>query len=326
MRGLKKARRVRYRARSDARNISSLSRPKALLPFIQGRLPTLKRARRRIAEAIIRDPEDFIAHSISELAAEARVSPGSIVMFCKSLGLKGLPTLKMALARELSEPFFVPRDQIKNQDAGASTLQKVFGEHIRALQETLRINSNDVLRHAVKVLANAQRITLFATGLSYPVAYSLCARLRLIGFPANIEYDSHLQLAAAADMRAGEAAIGISVAGNTRETVECLQLARRRGAKTICITNSIDSLLAQAADVRLYAAPSEVKYFQAPLASRVAQLAIADALLVELGIQHRRQALAHLRRAEEYLLQRRMSGSRESTKPPRILHHHPSAG
>src|SRR5579875_1374046 len=289
MRGLKKARRVRYRARSDARNISSLSRPKALLPFIQGRLPTLKRARRRIAEAIIRDPEDFIAHSISELAAEARVSPGSIVMFCKSLGLKGLPTLKMALARELSEPFFVPRNQMKNHDAGASTLQKVFGEHIRALQETLRINSNDVLRHAVKVLAKAQRITLFATGLSYPVAYSLaprgkgsgkgpgippfstrlsypvgfslCARLRLIGFPANIEYDSHLQLAAAADMRAGEAAIGISVAGNTRETVECLQLARRRGAKTICITNSIDSLLAQAADVRLYAAPSEVKYF-----------------------------------------------------------------
>jgi len=58
----------------------------------------------------------------------------------------------------------------------------------------------------------------------------------------------------------------------------------------------------------------------------VAQLAIADALLVELGIQHRRQALAHLRRAEEYLLQRRMSGSRESTKPPRILHRHPSAG
>src|SRR5579875_4028504 len=193
----------RRRAPQSAKDLSKPSHPQALIPFLQGLLPTLKRARRRIAEAIIRDPEDFIAHSISELAAGARVSPGSIVMFCKSLGLKGLPTLKMALARELSEPFFVPRDQIKNHDAGASTLQKVFGEHIRALQETLRINSNDVLRHAVKVLANAQRITLFATGLSYPVAYSLCARLRLIGFPANIEYDSHLQLAAAADMRAG---------------------------------------------------------------------------------------------------------------------------
>lgn len=307
----------RRRAPRRARHISEPTPPKALVPFLQGRLPTLKRARRRIAEAIIRDPEDFIAHSISELAAGARVSPGSIVMFCKSLGLKGLPALKMALARELSEPFFVARDKAKNQHSGATTLEKVFGEHIRALQETLRINSADALRNAVRALSKAQRISLFATGLSYPVAYSLCARLRLIGFPAHAEYDSHLQLAAAADMRGGEVAIGISVAGNTRETVECLRLARSRGARTICITNSIDSLLAQAAEIKLYGAPSEVKYFQAPLASRVAQLAIADALLVELGIRHKRRALAHLRRAEEHLLQRRMTGSGNLKNPAR---------
>jgi hypothetical protein len=47
----------------------------------------------------------------------------------------------MALARELSEPLFVSRDPIRNQDSDATTLQKVFDEHIRALQETLRINS-----------------------------------------------------------------------------------------------------------------------------------------------------------------------------------------
>jgi RpiR family carbohydrate utilization transcriptional regulator len=308
----------RRRTPQSAKGPSKPSHPQALIPFLQGLLPTLKRARRRIAEAIIRDPEDFIAHSIAELAAGARVSPGSIVMFCQSLGLKGLPALKMALARELSEPLFVSRDPIRNQDSDATTLQKVFDEHIRALQETLRINSAETLRNAVRALSQARRISLFATGLSYPVAYSLCARLRLIGFPAHAEYDSHLQLAAAADMRSGEVAIGISVAGNTRETVECLRLARSRGARTICITNSIDSLLAQAADIRLYGAPSEVKYFQAPLASRVTQLAIADALLVELGIRYKRQALAHLRRAEEHLLQRRLTGLGNLKNPARL--------
>jgi hypothetical protein len=131
----------RRRTPQSAKGPSKPSHPQALIPFLQGLLPTLKRARRRIAEAIIRDPEDFIAHSIAELAAGARVSPGSIVMFCQSLGLKGLPALKMALARELSEPLFVSRDPIRNQDSDATTLQKVFDEHIRALQETLRINS-----------------------------------------------------------------------------------------------------------------------------------------------------------------------------------------
>jgi hypothetical protein len=131
-----------------------------------------------------------------------------------------------------------------------------------------------------------------------------------IGLPAMIEYDSHLQLAAASGMCRGEVGIGVSLAGNTRETVESLRLAKARGAHTLCITNSIDSPVAQAADIKLYAAPSEVKYFQAPLASRVTQMALADALLNELSRATRRRTLSHLRRAGEHLLQRRLDDSR----------------
>ena len=76
----------------------------ALMPLIQGMLPSLKRAQRRIAEAVLDDPEQFVSHSISELAADYGVSAGSIVIFCKSLGLRGFPALKIAIARELSEP------------------------------------------------------------------------------------------------------------------------------------------------------------------------------------------------------------------------------
>lgn len=130
-----------------------------------------------------------------------------------------------------------------------------------------------------------------------------------IGLPAFIEYDSHLQLAAAARMHAGDVALAVSVAGNTSETVECLRISKAQGARTICITNSVGSPLARAADIRLYAAPREVKYFQAPLASRVSQLALADALLVILGNRQKRKALAHLERVEKYLLRRRLQSA-----------------
>lgn len=292
-----------------------LGHHKTLLPVIQGRLPTLKRVQRRIAEAVIKDPEQFIAQPISELAERCEVSPGSIVIFCKSLGLKGLPALKMALARELAGPLFASPGKTGSQNHAPAVLQKVFEEHIKALQDTLRLNAPETLAEAVRLLTKGRRIVLFSIGLSYPVAYSLYARMRFIGLTALIEYDSHLQLAAAAEMRPGDVAIGVSLAGNTRETVECLRLAKSQGARTICITNSIDSLLAQTADIRLYAAPSEVKYFQAPLASRVTQLALADALLVDLGVQRRRRALSHLRRAEEHLLQRRMADFKGVRQP-----------
>jgi len=277
-----------------------------LMPLIQGMVPTLKRAQRRIAEAVAGDPEQFISHSISELAADYGVSAGSIVIFCKSLGLRGFPALKIALARELSEPILRSGDKNRPPSGLPGILQGVFERHVESLQQTLKLNTPDSFDRAVKCLLKARRIVLFSIGLSYPIAYSLYARLRFIGLPAFIEFDSHLQVAAAAEIHRGDVGLAVSVAGSTRETVECLRSAKEQGATTICITNSIGAPLAQAADIPLYAAPSAVKYFQAPFASRVTQLALADVLLVLVAQKRRRQTLAHIRRAEEYLLKHRM--------------------
>jgi RpiR family carbohydrate utilization transcriptional regulator len=282
-----------------------------LVPLIRGLLPNLKRAQRYIAEAVVKDPEQFIAQSISEVAQHCGVSTGSVVLFCKSLGLKGFPQLKVALARSLAEPLFASQGGAGSRDGRPGILQEVFQGHIKALRETLRLNSERTLDAAVKALAKSHRIVLFSIGLSYPVAYSLYTRMRFLGFPASSEYDSHLQLASAAELQRGDVAVGISLSGSTRETVECLRLSKERGAKTICITNSIDSPLARSADIRLYAAPSEVKYFQAPLTSRLTQLGLADVLLAMLGLGCKRKAVAHLERAEEHLLKRRIDGLNE---------------
>jgi DNA-binding MurR/RpiR family transcriptional regulator len=240
------------------------------------------------------------------LANRAGVSTGAIVQFCKALRLKGLPALKIALARDLAEPVFAFPQEGNDRSGSTDILHRVFQEHLKSLNQTLQLNSVSSLNAAAGALLKARRIVLFSIGLSYPVAYSLYARLRFLGLPAFIEYDSHLQLAAAAEMHRGEVAIGFSLSGSTSETVECLHVSHMRNAKTICITNSVDSPLARAADIKLYAAPSEVKYFQAPLASRVTQLALADALLVIVGLQRKQKALTHLRRAEEHLLNRRI--------------------
>lgn len=276
-----------------------------LIPYIQGLLPNLKRAQRRIAEAVLDDPERFISEAISEVARICGASTGSIVLFCKSLGLKGFAALKIALARDLAETVLSLGRTPKRNNGSSFSPGEVFEYHIESLRQTLKLNKPGTFNAAVKSLLRAKRIILYSIGLSYPVAYFLYVRLRFIGLPAFIEFDSHLQLAAAADVRSGDVALAVSVAGTTSETVECLRLSKERGATTICITNSVGSPLADAADFALYAAPSEVKYFQAPLAPRVTQLALADALLVLIGQRRKRQAMAHIRHTEEYLLRHR---------------------
>jgi DNA-binding MurR/RpiR family transcriptional regulator len=59
-------------------------------------------------------------------------------------------------------------------------------------------------------------------------------------------------------------------------------------------------------DLALFATPSEIKYFQAPLASRMTQLAIVDALFVLLANKHKDRTVAKLRDAGEELLKQRL--------------------
>jgi RpiR family carbohydrate utilization transcriptional regulator len=158
----------------------------ALMPLIQGMLPTLKRAQRRIAEAVGGDPEQFVSHSISELAADYGVSAGSIVIFCKSLGVRGFPALKIALARELSEPVLLSGEKNQQQTGLPAILQGVFERHVESLHQTLKLNPPHSFNAAVKSLLRTRRIVLFSIGLSFPVAYSLYGGSVLSACPPSL--------------------------------------------------------------------------------------------------------------------------------------------
>jgi RpiR family transcriptional regulator, carbohydrate utilization regulator len=278
-----------------------------LLVYIRGILPSLNPTERLIANHILEDPERTLTSSIAEMRDGSRASVGSIVGFCRSLGLKGFADFKIALARELAQSGF--SGFAPAADGGSSqpgtVFEKVFQFHVQSLIDTLQINSQKTMRQAAQALENAHRIELFAIGISYPIAYLASCKLRLIGLPASTQFDSHMQLIAATQLRKGDVAFAISCSGATSETVRCLEVARSRGARTICLTNSVRSPITHAADLALFATPSEIKYFQAPLASRITQLAIVDALFVSLAQKNKDRTAIQLRNAGEELLKQR---------------------
>ena len=181
----------------------------------------------------------------------------------------------------------------------------MFEFHVRSLRETVRLNSPGQLEEVARLLENAGRIEFFSIGMSYPVAYTACAKLRLIGLPASTESDSHLQVIRATQLRKGDVAFAISCSGSTTETVRCLEIARTKGAHTVCLTNCVNSPLTRQADLTLFAAPSEIKYLQAPLAARITQLAMVDSLFVSIALRNEKQTLARLQDAGVELLQHR---------------------
>lgn len=274
-----------------------------LLVYLQGVLASLKPTERLIAECVLADPERIVTSSIAEIGQIAEASVGSIVGFCRRLGLKGFGDLKIALARELAQSGMLAEESAQN----GSLFEKVFQFHAQSLVETSKANPPEVFERAVQLLRKARRIEFFSIGLSYPVAHTAYAKFLLIGLDATAQFDSHIQLIAATRLDAGDIAFGISCSGATRETVQCLEVARSKGATTICLTNAIQSPITECSDLCLYATPSEIKYFQAPLASRVTQLAVIDALFVSLALKQKNLTAARLQQSGEELLKRKFA-------------------
>ncbi|MCL5096481.1 MAG: MurR/RpiR family transcriptional regulator [Candidatus Omnitrophica bacterium] len=276
-----------------------------LLAHLQATLPSLNPTERLIAEYVMQDPERVVTSSISELRRGSGASVGSIVGFCRSFGTKGFADFKIALARELAQGGFSAQSR-GNGSQDSSLFESVFQFHEQSLKETLQINSEETLEKVSRMLESGRRIEIFSIGMSYPVAYTACCKLRLIGLLASAQCDSHMQLVAATQLGKGDVAFAISCSGSTRETVQCLEIAREKGATTICLTNCMKSPITAFADVTLYATPSEIRYFQAPLASRVTQLALVDALFVAIALRHKNRTSKQLQTANEKLLQYRI--------------------
>jgi RpiR family transcriptional regulator, carbohydrate utilization regulator len=280
------------------------SRP--LLINMQGILASLNPAERLIAEYILKDPEKVLYHTISEMREHSGASVGSIVGFCRSLGVRGFADLKIALARELAQGGMAASDSALDSKT-ASVFDQVFQFHAKSLAETRQVNSEETMLRASQAIENAKRIHFFSTGLSYAVAFTAYCKFRLIGLPAFTESDSHMQLVFATQLGKGDVAFGISCSGRTKETVQCLKIAHEQRATTICLTNSMKSPITEHAGIVLHATPSEIKYFQAPTASRVTQLAVLDALFVSIALRRRSQSTKQLHRIGEELMGHRLS-------------------
>ena len=273
-----------------------------LLTYIKGILASLNPTDRLIADCVLADPERVITSSIAQLKDDCGASVGAIVAFCRRVGVAGFAEFKIALARDLAQSG-LPAGQ--GQESG-TLLEKVFQVHAQSLTETLQINPPAQFEKIAQVIDKSRRVELFSIGLSYPVAHTAYCKFLLLGLQSSAHFDSHIQLIAATQLEKGDVAIGISLSGTTRETVECLKVAKAKGATTIGLTNAMKSPITTHSDYCLYATPSEIKYFQAPLASRVTQLALIDALFVFLALKHKSRTAATLQRSGEELLKRRV--------------------
>ncbi|MEI7026339.1 MurR/RpiR family transcriptional regulator [Paenibacillus sp. y28] len=255
----------------------------SILHAIEEQLDSLHPKERELAAYILRQPQQAVGMSITELAREAGGSTATVSRFCRMLHFQSFADFKIRLAAELG----APASPAQYQDIVAGRpLQEIVAaieaNHIRSITDTTRLLDIGQLLQAIRVLDGARRIDLYGVATSGIVAEDFGQKLVRIGKFATAFSDPHLQLTSASSLGKEDAAIGISYSGETPETIRSLQCAAANGATTISITRFGANTLAGLADLPLFASSAEAGMRRGDMASRIAQLHVIDILFTGL--------------------------------------------
>lgn len=250
-----------------------------LLARLHSSLAALTESEQKVAAAVRQDPHAVVYASVTELAAAAGVGETTVLRFARKLGYRSYQDFKMDLARDIfSEGGAQNEVQASSDPAGLNLLQRATEENRRVIVDTYQLLDPEAFSRAVSLLGRARQIHFYGAGHSGITAEDARYRFWRLGFPAFAFADPHFQLMAAGTLGPEDVAVGLSVSGSTRDTVECLETAKRRGASTIAITGYAQAPIARVSDVVLVTATREMPLQSGSFTSKIGQLHMLDLL------------------------------------------------
>ena len=290
---------------TEARKNPSSSGLEGALDRLQALRANLPPTAARIADFFIAHAGEVVHMSVTEVAERTGASEGSVISLCQQLGARGFQQVKIALARDLVQPVqFIHEDLARSDDTG-TVIEKIFRSDLQALHDTMKALDTGAMERAVAAILKARRVELYGIGSAAPIAEDANYRLLRIGVEAKVVVDSHVQAISASLTGPDVAVITISHSGSTHETVTATKLAKEAGATTICITNFGKSPLLAHADIVLHTMARETQFRTEAMTSRIAQLAIIDALIACLSLADYDKALATIGKTFDVLSTKR---------------------
>jgi RpiR family transcriptional regulator, carbohydrate utilization regulator len=279
--------------------------PDGIRDRLQAIRPSLAPTAQRIADYVLKHAADVVHMSVTEVAEQANASEGSVVGLCQQIGARGFQQLKIALARDLVQPVqFIHEDLVRGDDVG-TVANKIFHSGMQAMQDTLRVIDTNALGKAVKAILSARRVEIYGIGSAAPIAEDANYRLLRIGIESKSVIDSHVQAISASLTGPRVTVLTVSHSGSTHETVTATRLAKEAGATTICITNYGKSPILAHTDIVLHTMARETQFRTEAMTSRIAQLAIVDALIACLALATYDRAVDTIAKTFEVLADKR---------------------
>ncbi|MFI3227978.1 MAG: MurR/RpiR family transcriptional regulator [Clostridia bacterium] len=250
-----------------------------ILAEIKNRREEFSKGQKLIADFVLEHYDKAAYMTAHKLGVAANVSESTVVRFATELGYDGYPKFQKDLLNLIRTKLTaVQRMQVANERVSSeSVLDTVLNSDIEQIRTTLGEIDHEVFDEVVDELIKANKIYILGVRSSSALA-------SFMGFYFNLMFDNVKLINSASSseifeqtvrVREGDVVLGISFPRYSQRTVKMIEYARTKGAKTIALTDSKTSPLAENSDYTLVSKSDMASFAD----SLVAPLSIINALI-----------------------------------------------
>lgn len=247
--------------------------------LLESYYPSLTNAEKKIADYILENYENIMYLSLTELAELSGVGDTSVFRFCKQIGLKGYPELKLLLAQDI-----VSRKESTKDSTFLHFADQIRQNIIQKINECHEVLDIPELDKAIQLIKNAERIFFFGIGSSGISALTAKERFLRIGIVSDAAIEGHHQNMIASILSQKDVVVAFSLSGTTKDILDAVQIAKQNNVPVIVLTSYLRSPLTEHADIVLKTAGKEHLMEGGTLTSSISQLYIVDLLVTGVAL------------------------------------------
>lgn len=247
---------------------------------VRSNYASMTQSQKRIAEAIVEDPEFVAFSTVDKLAQRLGVASSTIVRFAYKLGLDGYPALQDCVRQQV-------RRQYRNVSAreggdgeivahlGETGFAASFDRDLRQLRRTIASLDADLLERSVQAIERARRVYICGDLTSFALAHFAAIAIGRAREDVRLVRADAEGVTALLGIGAADVLLSFSFPPYSRNVRRVVDWANERRATTLGVTDAAFSPLGQRVDIVLAAVASGV----GPINTLVPGLAIVNALV-----------------------------------------------
>lgn len=235
-------------------------------------------AEKRVADYILNHIQEVIMLNITELAHKSGASEATVVRMCKHLGYDGYFQMRLLMSRDAGQYKAAPVGN--GMPTSSHQIFMANSERVKYLAECIDTES---LLKAGKILLDAAFIHIVSVGNTVPIVLDLGFRLERNGLRCTYstqpeQFFNHISLGESRDV-----VVAITRSGSSTQVIRAVELAEKKGMKTIVITGELNKQLVDHADCILRVAEKQGDLTMMKPDSHLLEMAVNDALIYVVG-------------------------------------------